>query len=71
MLPGLFFLQQVGQLHQICQEVGFGGGEERQWQWQWMNAHGEGVFGQREINWMRVWRRVGAIYIKVENSKCT
>jgi len=26
MLPGLFFLHQVGQLHGICQEVGFQGG---------------------------------------------
>ena len=31
MLPGIFFLYQVGQLRRICQEVGFRGGEE--WQW--------------------------------------
>ncbi len=63
MLPGLFFLYQVGQLMGICQEVGFRGGEE--WQWQWLNEPGEGAFGQWEINWMRVWRRVGEIYCKI------
>jgi superfamily II DNA helicase RecQ len=65
-LPAIFFLQQVGQLYQICQEVGFSGGEE--WQWQWMNRQGESGFGQVEINWMRVWRRVGQIYIEVKES---
>jgi hypothetical protein len=67
MLPGLFFLQQVGQLHGICQEVGFGGGEE--WQWRWMNGQGEEGFGRREMNWMRVWRRVAEIYIEIEDSR--
>jgi hypothetical protein len=65
MLPGLFFLHQVRQLFPICHEVGFGGGEE--WQWQWMNIEGEEAFGQREINWMRVWRRVGEIYYKIKS----
>lgn len=65
MLPGIFFLHQVGQLLPICREVGFGGGEE--WQWQWMNGHGEEAFGRVEINWMRVWRRVAAIYIEAED----
>jgi superfamily II DNA helicase RecQ len=67
MLPGLFFLHQVGRLHEICQEVGFQGGEE--WQWQWMNSQGEEAFGRQEINWMRVWRRVGEIYLEIEDSK--
>lgn len=66
MLPGLFFLHQVGQLLAICQEVGFRGEEE--WQWQWMNRQGEGAFGQQEINWMRVWRRVGEIYVEIIDS---
>jgi hypothetical protein len=68
MLPGLFFLHQVGQLHGICQEVGFQGGGE--WQWQWMNRQGEEAFGQQEINWMRVWRRVAEIYLEIRDSKC-
>jgi superfamily II DNA helicase RecQ len=63
MLPGLFFLQQVGQLYPICQEVGFGG--EEKWQWQWMNAQGERALGQWEINWMRVWQRVAEIYLEI------
>ena len=63
MLPGIFFLQQVGQLLGICQEVGFSGREE--WQWQWMNEEGEGRFGRREMNWMRVWRRVGEIFLEL------
>lgn len=63
MLPGLFFLQQVGELYKVCQEVGFRGKEEQQWQW--LNLEGEGGFGKWELNWMRVWRRVGAIYIEV------
>lgn len=67
MLPGLFFLQQVGQLDRICRAVGFGGGAE--WQWQWMNGHGEEGLGGREINWMRVWRRVAKNYIEMEDSK--
>jgi hypothetical protein len=67
MLPGLFFLHQVGRLHEICQEVGFQGGEE--WQWQWMNSQGEEGFGRYEINWMRVWRRVAEIYLEIEDSK--
>jgi hypothetical protein len=67
MLPGLFFLHQVGRLHEICQEVGFQRGEE--WQWQWMNSQGEEGFGRYEINWMRVWRRVGEIYLEIEDSK--
>jgi len=67
MLPGLFFLHQVGQLLPICQAVGFGGGSE--WQWQWMNEHGEEAFGQQEINWMRVWREVGEIWLELQNSK--
>ena len=67
MLPGLFFLYQVGQLLGICQEAGFCGGEE--WQWQWLNGEGEGVLGRRELNWMRVWRRVAAIYLEIEESK--
>ena len=66
MLPGLFFLHQVGQLLPICREVGFGGEE---WQWQWMNQEGEERFGRREINWMRVWRRVGEIYCEVKENK--
>jgi superfamily II DNA helicase RecQ len=65
MLPGLFFLHQVGQLLGICQEVGFQGGSE--WQWQWMNEQGEQAFGRREINWMRVWRRIGAIYCEIKS----
>jgi hypothetical protein len=32
MLPGIFFLHQVGQLQEIYSEVGFRGGQE--WQWQ-------------------------------------
>ena len=56
MLPGLFFLQQVGYLITICREVGFRGEEE--WQWQWLCKEGDGLFGRREVNWMRVWRRV-------------
>jgi superfamily II DNA helicase RecQ len=67
MLPGIFFLHQIGRLHGICQEVGFGGGEE--WQWRWMNEAGEEAFGQRESNWIRVWRWVGEQYIKVKDSK--
>jgi hypothetical protein len=67
MLPGLFFLHQVGQLLPVCREVGFGGGEE--WQWQWMNKQGEEAFGWREINWMRVWRRVGEIFLEVKGVK--
>src|ERR1700684_966571 len=63
-LPGLFFLHQVGQLIEICQEVGFQGGEE--WQWQWLNETGEGIFGRWESNWMRVWRRVGEIYCEIK-----
>jgi superfamily II DNA helicase RecQ len=69
MLPGLFFLKQVGQLHGICQEVGFRGVEE-EWQWRWMNTEGEGAFGRREINWIRVWRRVAEIYLEIEDNKC-
>ena len=68
MLPGLFFLHQVGQLLQICQDVGFQGGEE--WQWQWLNEPGEGAFRQREINWMRVWRQVTEIFLEVKDNKC-
>ena len=56
MLPGLFFLQRVGYLITMCREVGFRGEEE--WQWQWLCQEGEGLFGRREVNWMRVWRRV-------------
>jgi hypothetical protein len=67
MLPGLFFLHQVGQLQEICLEVGFGG--EAEWQWRWMNKAGEGAFGQLEINWMRVWRQVGKIYVDIEDRK--
>lgn len=63
MLPGLFFLQQAGQLQEICVEAGFGGEEE--WQWKWLSQQGEGSFGQLEVNWMRVWRRVGQIYSKL------
>jgi hypothetical protein len=66
MLPGLFFLHQVGQLLRICQEVGFRGGEE--WQWQWLNEPGEGAFGRWESNWMRVWRRVGEIYCEIKSA---
>jgi hypothetical protein len=66
MLPGLFFLHQVRQLLPICREVGFGGEE---WQWQWMNQEGEERFGRREINWMRVWRRVREIYCEVKENK--
>ena len=62
MLPGLFFLQQVGQLLAVCREVGFRGGAERQWQW--MNGQGEEAFGRQEINWMRVWRRVAEKYLE-------
>ena len=62
MLPGMFFLSQVGQLLPICYEVGFGGEETRLWQW--LNLNGEGEFGAREVNWMRVWRRVGEIYLR-------
>jgi superfamily II DNA helicase RecQ len=70
MLPGLFFLHQVGQLYGTCQEVGFKGGEE--WQWQWLNAKAEGILGQSqwEINWMRVWRRVSEIYLEVKINNC-
>lgn len=70
-LPGLFFLHKVGQLLEICQEVGFQGeeGRQRQWQWQWLNQEGEGLFGRREVNWMRVWRRVGEIYCEIEDEK--
>ena len=39
MLPGLFFLAQVGQLYQICQLVGFAGEPEQLWQW--MNRLGD------------------------------
>jgi superfamily II DNA helicase RecQ len=67
MLPGIFFLYQVGQLRRICQEVGFRGGEE--WQWQWMNEAGEEGFRQWEINWMRVWRRIAEIYLEIEDSE--
>ena len=67
LLPGLFFLHQVGQLRTYCREVGFRGEEE--WQWQWMNQVGEGRFGQQEINWMRVWRRVGEIYLEIQEAK--
>jgi hypothetical protein len=48
MLPGLFFVHQVGQLQEVCQEVGFGG--EAEWQWQWMNGLREEAFGQLKIN---------------------
>lgn len=58
MLPALFFLHQVGYLLTLCQELGFQGGEADQ-QWQWLNREGERMFGQREVNWIRVWRRVG------------
>ena len=63
LLPGIFFLQQVGQLLGICQEVGFRGGEE--WQWRWLNQEGEGILGQREINWIRVWRRVAEVWLQI------
>jgi hypothetical protein len=33
-----------------------------------MNSVGEGVFGKWEVNWMRVWRQVGKIYIEVQDS---
>ena len=62
MLPGLFFLQQVGQLYPICQELGFGAEED--WQWQWLNQVSEQEPGRREVNWVRVWRRVGQIYFE-------
>jgi superfamily II DNA helicase RecQ len=67
MLPGLFFLQQVRELDKVCQEAGFRG--EGEGRWQWLNSVGEGAFGQWEINWMRVWRRVGVIYIEVQDNK--
>jgi len=67
MLPGLFFLAQVGQLYQICQLVGFAG--EPAQLWQWMNRLGDGAFGQQELNWMRVWRKVGQIYMESSRSK--
>ncbi len=64
LLPGLFFLYQVGQLLNICQEVGFQGiGSD--WSWKWMNLKGEEVLGQRELNWVRVWRQVGEIYLDI------
>lgn len=66
MLPGIFFLQQVGQLVEICQQVGFQGGEA--WVWQWMNRQGDGGFQQWEVNWMRVWRRVAVIYLEVQGN---
>jgi hypothetical protein len=67
MLPGLFFLQQVRELDKVCQEAGFRG--EGEGRWQWLNSVGEGVFRQWEINWIRVWRRVGVIYIEVQDNK--
>jgi hypothetical protein len=57
---------KIKRLRLICYKVRFEGLEE--WQWQWMNAFGEGAFGQQEINWMRVWQRVGKIYVKVKES---
>jgi len=35
-----------------------------------MNRQGEEAFGQQEINWMRVWRRVAEIYLEIRDSKC-
>jgi len=64
LLPGIFFLSQTRRLLEICQEVGFGGSQARQWQW--MNQQGEEGFGRWEINWMRVWRRVGTIYLEIK-----
>ena len=66
LLPGLFILQQVNYLYEICQKVGFSGPEE--WQWQWLNQAGKGLFGRRELNWVRVWRRVGELYCEVKNA---
>lgn len=67
MLPGLFFLHQVNRhLLTICHEVGYNHSEE--WQWRWLNVESEGIFGQREVNWMRVWRRVGEIFKGSESS---
>jgi hypothetical protein len=68
MLPGIFFLHQVGRLREICQDAGFGGGEK--WLWQWMNEQGEEALGRWEVNWMRVWRRVGEIYVTMSEREC-
>jgi len=61
MLPGIFFMEQVRQLQEICIEVGFQG--EWKWQWQWMNKQGEGRIRRYESNWMLVWRRIGEVYL--------
>jgi superfamily II DNA helicase RecQ len=64
LLPGLWFLYQVGKLWSYCQAAGFQGGiDKEQRLWQWMNETGDVGFGQVELNWLRVWRRIAEFFL--------
>jgi hypothetical protein len=63
-LPGIFILYQEQHLPVIVEAAGFQGDYTVD-VWEWLKEVGEGFGGDWESNWMKTWRMVCEIYVRM------
>jgi hypothetical protein len=65
MLPGIFILYQQQDLQIVVEAVGFQGDYAVDI-WEWLKEVGEGFGQDWESNWMKTWRMVCEIYVRMK-----